>query len=104
MRKTYYILEGCSNKYDNTRIQVLWYMLYATYQKLYNEDYLENFNFFQFSLNILEIIDTRLNIPVFNLEYNMALRMSSIKIKLMILKSKFLRMILHAKLTRKGSA
>ena len=45
MRKAYFILEGCSNKYDNTRIEVLLYMLYANYQKLYKEEYLENFNF-----------------------------------------------------------
>ena len=63
MRKAYFILEGCSNKYDNTRIEVLLYMLYLNYQKLYKEEYLENFNFF---------------IRVFHLEYNMALRMSSI--------------------------
>ena len=62
MRKAYFILEGCSNKYDNTRIEVLLYMLYANYQKLYKEENLENL----------------LNIRVFHLEYNMALRMSSI--------------------------
>ena len=41
---------------------------------------------------------------VFHLEYNIVLRMSSIQIKLIILKFKFVGMILHAKFTRKGNA
>ena len=43
-----------------------------------------------------------MHIRVFHLEYNMARRMSSIKIKLMILNFKFLVMILLAKFTREA--